>query len=132
MRNLARLSLFCVLAGLAGCSHPPEKYEPDAPANVLNGPARAVGWLPDPVQPKDFVVAGRPSEVQYMPVGIKPPDHPVKPLKGDQVKQLEQSLDAARAAQEKAQGIDPNPPPAKKGPKKPQPDVPPQTPATGQ
>jgi hypothetical protein len=121
MRRLERLGLGLMFAMLAGCSHPPQKYEPDAPGNVLNGPARWVGWLPEPVQPQDFVVAGRPNEVQYMAVGVKPNDHPIKPRKPDEVKQLEKELDTARSAQEKAQGIDPNPPPVKKQ-KKPKPD----------
>ena len=71
-RRFGQMGVGLMLVMLAGCSHPVEKYEPDAPGNVLNGPARWIGWLPEPTQPKDFVVAGRPSEVQYMPVGVKP------------------------------------------------------------
>jgi hypothetical protein len=121
--KLWRLGPGLVLIVLSGCSHPVEQYHADDPGNILNGPARAIGLLPEPVQPKDFVVAGRPTEVQYMPVGIKPPDHPIKPKKPDEVKAMEKELDAARAAQEIKQGIDPNAKPVK-APKKPVPEKP--------
>lgn len=96
--TLARLSarlLGAALAGLlaAACT------QANSPAGnkTVHGLAVAVGAATEPPEPADFVKSTRTGEKDYMPVGVTPPDRTLEPRKGDDVKKLENELEATRS-----------------------------------
>jgi hypothetical protein len=87
---LATALVGLIAAGLSGCSTPlPED-------NVLRGPARLVGLATTVGEPKDFVVASRRGDEQYIPVGVTPPQHKIKPKTPAELATYEKTLNQRR------------------------------------
>lgn len=98
----------CAVA-LAGCS---------AQKSPFRGVAKAVNFATDTPPPADFVGAARTPTSGYMKVPRDLPARPTQPRKADDVKALEQSLEATRSrnaaagAAVQAEGKTPPPTPA--------------------
>jgi hypothetical protein len=88
---LLATGLIALLGGaLGGCSSPlPED-------NVLRGPARLVGLATTVGEPKDFVVASRRGEGNYIPIGVTPPEHKIKPKTPAELAAYENTLNQRR------------------------------------
>lgn len=70
--------------------------ETNSPASnrTVHGLAVAVGAATEQPDPPDFIKATRTGKTDYMAVGVTPPDRKLQPRKGDDVKKLENELDA--------------------------------------
>lgn len=75
----------------------------DAPANpppndgVIKEVLKKVGLAVDPGPPADFVLKSRPAiPGDYVPVGRKPYEHPIKAKTADELKALEADLDKVK------------------------------------
>jgi len=88
---LLATALISLLGGaLGGCSSPlPED-------NILRGPARLVGLSTTVGEPKDFVVASRRGDGDYIPVGVTPPQHKIKPKTPAELAAYENTLNQRR------------------------------------
>jgi hypothetical protein len=89
-RLLAAALLGLLGGALGGCSTPlPED-------SVLRGPAKMVGIATTVGEPKDFVVASRRGEGDYIPVGVTPPQHRIKPKTPAELAAYENTLNQRR------------------------------------
>jgi hypothetical protein len=86
-----------------------------APDGPFDDMMRALNLKAKIAPAPDFVVKSRrpPGKVDYLPVGTKHPDRPVKVLTPAEVAATETDLDAARVAQQRRAGIKPAPVPEK-------------------
>lgn len=91
---LAGLVLLAV--ALAGCS------EPAARDNILRRPAELTGFATTVGEPKDFVREKRLAHEDYIPVGVTPPDHAIKPKSPADLARYQKALDESRARTEAA------------------------------
>lgn len=80
------LTLF-VCAGCAGNS-------------PVRGLATTTGFATDTPEGADFVKQTRPAQLEYRPVGVKPPERAMKPMTEEELKGLEGSLEARRNSNE--------------------------------
>jgi hypothetical protein len=89
-RLLVTAMLGLLAAGLAGCAAPLPQD------NALRGPAQLVGIATTVGEPKDFVIASRRGEGQYIPVGVTPPQHRLKPKTPAELAAYENTLNQRR------------------------------------
>jgi hypothetical protein len=106
-----RLAHGCVVMALGlslcGCVTAGHDESASAPLKPL---AKMAGFATDPPEAADFVKASRPTaDLTYMPVGVTPsgPKMDAKRLTPDELKALQDDLDAARAKNAAASGINP-------------------------
>jgi outer membrane biosynthesis protein TonB len=83
--------------------------EANSPASnkAIHGLAVTVGAAAEAPEPADFVKASRKGQADYLPVGITPPGRTLQPRKGDDVKKLEDELEATRAQHDRLAGRKP-------------------------
>lgn len=88
----AALTLALALAQ-AGCA---------AEVNPLRGVAEATGFATKPKDTSDFVTQSRPADSSFMPIGTPQQARPTPAKSKDEVKKIEQSLEATRTNNEVA------------------------------
>ncbi len=85
---------------------PPQPEPGTFEAVIANNPISAILQGPKlwttRKEPEDWVKQTRPKEMHYMPVGVTPPDHPLKVKTQDELDAEKADLDAALANMEQA------------------------------
>ncbi|MGV6871132.1 hypothetical protein ACUSIJ_00340 [Pseudochelatococcus sp. B33] len=89
-RSSQAAALLFVMLTCAGCAA-------DGP---VHGVAKATGFATDTPEAADFVQATRAEQLDYRPVGVKPPDRGHAPLTAEEIDALKADLDQRRARNE--------------------------------
>ncbi|CUA85378.1 hypothetical protein IMF23_03090 [Chelatococcus daeguensis] len=64
--------------------------------------AVATGLRAEAPRSAEFVAQSRPSDLNYMPIGVQPPARAIRPRSADEAERLKQELEARRRANEAA------------------------------
>lgn len=82
--------LLLAVLGLGGC----------AAGGPVHGVAKVTGFATDAPEAAEFVQTSRAGQLDYRPVGVKPPDRGHAPLKEGEIAALKAELDTKRARNE--------------------------------
>lgn len=89
-RSSQAAALLLVLLSCAGC----------ASGGAVHNVAKATGFATDAPESADFVKATRTEQLNYRPVGVKPPDRAQAPFTTEEIDALKADLDSKRARNE--------------------------------